>query len=213
MEISSFHDVRFPLGVSFGATGGPEWRNEIVALTSGHEKRNARWAQSRRHFDAGTGLRSLHDLREVLAFFEARHGSLYAFRFRDPFDHLSNENGGEILPGDQTIGMGDGSMANFQLAKRYGGGAYIRPITRPVAGSVRIAVGGVEMIEGEAFTVDSQTGTVQFTPDAIPLNGASVTAGFVFDVAVRFDTERLTASIASFKAGEIPSIPIIEVKA
>ncbi|PRD45993.1 TIGR02217 family protein [Phyllobacterium phragmitis] len=212
-EISSFHDVRFPLGVSFGATGGPEWRNEIVTLISGHEKRNARWAQSRRHFDAGTGLRSLHDLREVLAFFEARHGSLHAFRFRDPFDHLSNENGGEVLPGDQSIGTGDGRTTAFQLTKSYGGGAYVRPITKPVAGSVRIAVGGVEMIEGEALTVDSLTGIVTFTPESIPPVGASVTAGFVFDVAVRFDTDRLTASIASFKAGEIPSVPIIEVKA
>ena len=54
--MTGFHDVRFPTGVSFGATGGPEWRNEIVPLTSGLEQRNARWAQSRRHYDAGTGI-------------------------------------------------------------------------------------------------------------------------------------------------------------
>jgi uncharacterized protein (TIGR02217 family) len=87
--MQAFHDVRFPLGVSFGATAGPEWRNEIVTLTSGFEKRNARWAHSRRHFDAGTGLRSLDDLKSVLAFFEARRGSLHSFRFRDPFDFSS----------------------------------------------------------------------------------------------------------------------------
>ncbi|YBV98110.1 DUF2460 domain-containing protein [Phyllobacteriaceae bacterium JZ32] len=205
-DISSFHDVRFPLGVSFGATGGPEWRNEIVTLTSGHEKRNARWAQSRRHFDAGTGLRSLQDLREVLAFFEARHGSLHAFRFRDPFDHVAE---------NELIGTGDGRTADFQLFRRYGEGhaTHVRSITKPVAGSVSIAVGGVEMTEGEAFTLDSLTGIVTFTPQTIPPDGASITAGFVFDVPVRFDTDRLTASIASFQAGEIPSIPIIEVKA
>jgi len=202
-EISSFHDVRFPLGVSFGATGGPEWRNEIVTLTSGHEKRNARWAQSRRHFDAGTGLRSLQDLRDVLAFFEARHGSLHAFRFRDPFDQEAK---------DELIGTGDGDTADFQLVKRYGEGTYVRPITKPVAGSVGIAVAGVEMVEGEAFTIDSLTGIVTFAAEAIPTEGASITAGFIFDVPVRFDTDRLTASIASFQAGEIPSIPIIEVK-
>jgi uncharacterized protein (TIGR02217 family) len=204
-QIPSFHDVRFPLGVSFGATGGPEWRNEIVALTSGHEKRNARWAQSRRHFDAGTGLRSLEDLREVLAFFEARRGSLFAFRFRDPFDHAAK---------DERIGTGDGAASAFQLVKHYGEGtgAYSRPITKPVAGSVKIVVGGVEMIAGEGFTVDSLTGIVKFAPASIPQAGKPITASFTFDVPVRFDTDRLTASIATFQAGEIPSIPIVEVK-
>ena len=88
-ELASFHDVLFPIAISFGATGGPERRNEIVTLTSGREKRNARFSQSRRHYDAGTGVRSLSDLHEVLVFFEARRGSLHAFRFRDPFDMKS----------------------------------------------------------------------------------------------------------------------------
>ena len=58
--------------VSFGATGGPERRNEIVRLMSGREKRNARSAHAMRRYDAGTGLRSVEDLYEVMAFFEAR---------------------------------------------------------------------------------------------------------------------------------------------
>lgn len=207
----SFHDVRFPLGVSFGATAGPEWRNEIVTLTSGMEKRNARWAHSRRHFDAGTGLRSLDDLRQVLAFFEARRGSLHAFRFRDPFDHSSAS--GAVAPAatDQMIGTGDGVTDTFQLVKQYE--TYSRVITRPVAGSVVIAINGVIVEEDEAFTVDSAIGMVIFTPDYIPGVGDTVTAGFLFDVPTRFNTDRLMASIASFQAGEIPSIPLIEVKA
>lgn len=209
--MDAFHDVRFPLGVSFGATAGPEWRNEIVTLTSGMEKRNARWAQSRRHFDAGTGLRSLEDLKTVLAFFEARRGSLHAFRFRDPFDHSSGTGGNPPLHLDQIIGTGDGVTASFRLCKHYGD--YRRFITRPVAGSVTVGIGGAKLPEGEAFSVDHATGTVLFTPAYVPAAGASVTAGFLFDVPVRFDTDRLAASIASFQAGEIPSIPIIEVKA
>lgn len=209
--MEAFHDVRFPLGVSFGATGGPEWRNEIVTLTSGMEKRNARWAHSRRHFDAGTGLRSLDDLKAVLAFFEARRGSLHGFRFRDPFDFSSATGTAAPSPFDQPIGTGDGAKRHFQLTKRYE--AYDRPIRRPVSGSVLIAVNGVRLAEGEAFSVDSATGVVAFQQDYVPANGAAVTAGFLFDVPVRFDTDRLMASIASFQAGEIPSIPIVEVKA
>ncbi|MFC7065247.1 TIGR02217 family protein [Brucella rhizosphaerae] len=209
--MSAFHDVRFPLSVSFGSTGGPEWRNEIVTLTSGMEKRNARWAHSRRHFDAGTGLRSLDDLKTVLAFFEARRGSLHSFRFRDPFDFSSAAGSVAPSPFDQQIGSGDGIRALFPLIKRYE--TYDRPITRPVNGSVLMGVDGVRLAEGEAFTFDSATGNVTFMPEYIPTEGAIVMAGFLFDVPVRFDTDRLMASIASFQAGEIPSIPIIEVKA
>lgn len=209
--MEAFHDIRFPLGVSFGATGGPEWRNEIVTLTSGLEKRNARWAHSRRHFDAGTGLRSLDDLKTVLAFFEARRGSLHTFRFRDPFDFSSATASAAPSHIDQVIETGDGVTSSFQLVKHYE--TYDRPIRRPVAGSVVVGVDGIKLDEGEAFTLDPATGIVTFTPDYVPLAGKSVSAGFLFDVPVRFDTDRLTASIASFQAGEIPSIPIIEVKA
>lgn len=208
--MAAFHDVRFPAGVSFGATGGPEWRNEIVPLTSGFEQRNARWSQSRRHYDAGTGLRSLSDLNEVMAFFEARRGSLYAFRFRDPFDHQSGKSGKAISPGDQWLGTGDGKTATFQLVKRYGD--YVRPITKPEGGTVRVAVNGAEKSEALDFIVELGSGLLVFQPGKIPAPGTRVTAGFSFDVPARFDTDRLTISIKSFNAGDIPSIPIIEIK-
>ncbi len=88
-ELASFHDKLFPPDVSFGATGGPERRNEIVLMSSGRERRNLRGAHSRRTYDAGTGVRSIQHIYDVLAFFEARRGSFHAFRFRDPFDNRS----------------------------------------------------------------------------------------------------------------------------
>ncbi|MCT8991628.1 DUF2460 domain-containing protein [Chelativorans sp. SCAU2101] len=211
--MNSFHDVRFPLSISFGATGGPERRNEIVLLTSGREKRNARTARSRRRYDAGTGVRSLEDLYEVLAFFEARRGSLHAFRFRDPFDMKScapHETPGLF---DQQIGVGDGQRRRFALVKTYGEGpdAYQRPITRPVAGSVFVAVAGVQKTFGTDYSIDPDTGEVVFEPHATPAIDEAVTTGFEFDVPVRFDTDQLSASITAFKAGQIPSIPLVEV--
>lgn len=211
--MADFHDVIFPLAVSFGATGGPERRVEIVQLTSGLEKRNARLRDSRRHYDAGTGVRSLEDLYEVLSFFEARRGSLHPFRFRDPFDMRSGRPTEMPGFGDQLIGTGDGVTTAFQLTKTYGAGAdaYQRPITRPIQGSVRIAVDGTERTSG--FTVDHGTGVVSFSLAQKPANGAVVTAGFEFHVPVRFDIERLSISLTAFKAGQIPTIPLIEVKA
>lgn len=210
-EFSSFHDVRFPIAISFGATGGPERRNEIVALTSGREKRNARFARSRHRYDAGTGVRSLDDLHDVLAFFEARRGSLHAFRFRDPFDMKSCRPDQTVAPGDQVLGTGDGSRMRFALVKRYGegGDAYERPIGRPVAASLRVAVAGEEQFSPGDFSFDPDTGEVVFS--AAPGIDDEVTAGYEFDVPVRFDTDRLSMNLASFKAGQIPSIPLVEV--
>lgn len=212
-DLSSFHDVLFPIAISFGATGGPERRIEIVQLTSGAEKRNARLAASRRRYDAGTGIRSLDDLYELTAFFEARRGSLHGFRFRDPFDRKSVPPAVPISPTDQVIGTGDGANAEFALAKTYGSGAdaYVRPITMPVAGSVRVAVGGVEKIEGDDFTVDPATGIIRFEAGHEPSAGAAVTAGFEFDVPVRFDVEHLSVSLTAFEAGQIPTVPLVEI--
>jgi len=213
-ELSSFHDVRFPLGVSFGATGGPERRNEIVSLTSGREKRNARFSQSRRHYDAGTGVRSLSDLHDVLAFFEARRGSLHAFRFRDPFDMKSCRPEEAMSAADQAIGTGDGVKTRFALTKSYGEGedAYRRLIARPVAETLRVAVDGVEKASPADWSFDFATGEVVFAPGSVPGVGEAVTAGYEFDVPVRFDTERIAVSLTAFKAGQIPSIPLIEVQ-
>lgn len=206
--INAFHDVRFPLAVSFGATGGPERINEIVQMVSGREKRNQRQAHSRRRYDAGTGIRAFDEIAEVMAFFEARRGSLCAFRFRDPFDMKSCAPGAVPSALDQLIGTGDGAATAFQLAKTYGDGpdAYVRPITKPVASGVRAAVDGVEV---SGLAVDALTGILSFASP--PPAGAEIRAGYEFDVAVRFDTDRLTVSLASFKAGQIPAIPLVEV--
>lgn len=212
--MDSFHELRFPEAVSFGATGGPERRVEIVALTSGRERRNLRLAHSRRHFDAGTGVRSLADLYEIVAFFEARRGSYHGFRFRDPFDMKSCAPGAVVSSGDQLLGTGDGATAAFRLVKRYGEGAdaYLRPIVKPVAGTVRVAVGGIERASPAHFSVDHVAGIVTFLAGAIPGAGVQVTAGFEFDVPVRFDAERIAVSLSAFKAGQIPSIPIVEIE-
>jgi len=211
-EFSDFHDVQFPLAVAFGATGGPERRNEIISLTSGREKRNARTAHSRRRFDAGTGVRSLADLYEIIAFFEARRGSLHAFRFRDPFDMKSCAPDQTTSAMDQALGTGDGVKTRFALVKTYGvdGDAYQRPIRKPVVSSLTVAVGGVVKVSS-VFSFDMGTGEVVFAAGSIPESGQVVSAGYEFDVPVRFDTDSLSASLTAFKAGQFPAIPLIEV--
>jgi uncharacterized protein (TIGR02217 family) len=211
--MADFHEIRFPVETALRARGGPERRTDIVTLGSGREERNARWAHARRRYDAGFGVRSLAALSAVIAFFEERRGRLHGFRFKDRLDFRSSATGGPTAATDQPIGTGTGTQAAFQLVKIYGGAhdPYVRTIRKPVAGSVKVAVNGAAKIAGTDFTVNHATGLVTFLPGKMPAAGAAVSAGFEFDVPVRFDTDRLDINLASFDAGEAPSIPLIEI--
>ncbi len=210
--MAAFHDVLFPSRIAFGASGGPERRTEIVTLGSGHEERNSPWVDSRRRWDAGGGLATLDALAEAVAFFEARRGRLHGFRFRDPLDHKSCAPGGAVSPLDQMLAATDGETAVFQLTKRYasGGAEWVRAIHKPVTGSVRIALDGTELEEGAGFTLDHTTGLLSFP--AAPAANQTLTAGFLFDTPVRFDTDRLEVSVEAFQAGRPVSLPLVEIR-
>ncbi|MCO5129841.1 MAG: DUF2460 domain-containing protein [Xanthobacteraceae bacterium] len=211
--MTAFHEVLFPLDIALKSAGGPERRTEIVSFGSGREQRNARWAHSRRRYDAGYGVKTLDALRAVVAFFEERRGQLHGFRWRDRLDCSSAVGGAAASPLDQGIGSGDGATASFQLVKTYGASfaPYARPIVKPVAGSVRVAVDHVE-VSGAAFACDVTTGVVTFLPGHVPAADKAITAGFLFDVPVRFDTDYLEVDLSAFAAGAIPKIPLVEIK-
>jgi uncharacterized protein (TIGR02217 family) len=206
----AFHEVRFPENIGRGARGGPERRTQIVELGSGDEVRNASWANSRRRYDISYGIRRADELAAVVAFFEARNGRLYGFRFKDWSDYRSGLPSQVPTPVDQPVGTGDGTTTTFQLVKRYtsGGQGWTRTITKPVASSVRLALAGVEQSAG--WSVDTTTGVVTFAvPPAV---GAAVTAGFEFDVPVRFDSDLMDVTLDVERMGSITSIPLLELR-
>jgi uncharacterized protein (TIGR02217 family) len=207
----TFHEVRLPARLAFGSTGGVERRTEIVTLGSGFERRSTPWAEGRRRYLIGANLRSLDDMAALTAFFEARRGRLYGFRFRDFADFKSCAPGASPGSLDQPLGQGDGVRTVFALSKRYGddGAGADRRITKPVEGTVRVALDGIERPEG-AFAVDHATGTVCL--DEPPGVGVVVTAGFEFDTPVRFDTDRIEVTLESFGAGRMAATPLIEVR-
>lgn len=200
----SFHEVRLPARLAFGSTGGVERRTEITTLASGFERRSTPWTMGRRRYLIGANLRSLDDMAELTAFFEARRGRLFGFRFRDFADFKSCGPGGTPAATDQVIGAGDGTRTVFQLAKAYGD--VTRPIAKPVEGTVLVAVEG-EVVEAE---VNMETG--EMTLDAAPDVGSVVTAGFLFDTPVRFDADRIEVTLESFGAGRMAAVPLIEVR-
>lgn len=207
-----FHDIQFPAGLSFGSVGGPGRHTDIVTLANGYEERNTAWAHSRRRYDAGVGMRSLDDIAILLAFFEARRGQLYAFRWKDWADFKSSKPSNDTDVRDQTIGLGDGVTKTWPLSKSYRSGLarYTRPIKKPVLGSVQVALGGDLLQEGPHLEVDFAHGRILF--DHAPTEGTEITAGFEFDVPVRFDTDEIQTSVENFQAGTVPHVPVIEVR-
>ncbi|MFC3530436.1 TIGR02217 family protein [Paracoccus mangrovi] len=206
----AFHEVRFPDNISRGARGGPERRTQIVELASGAEERNASWANSRRRYDVAYGIRRADDLAAVVAFFEARYGRLHGFRFKDWADFKSCPPSQAPGATNQPIGTGNGSATLFQLSKRYTSGAqsWTRAITKPVGGTVTIALNGTPQASG--WSISTATGLVTFT--TAPAAGVAITAGFEFDVPVRFDTDSLDVTLDLERLGSITSIPLLEIR-
>jgi uncharacterized protein (TIGR02217 family) len=208
--MTAFHEVQFPSDISQGSRGGPERRTDIVTLRSGGEERNSIWANSRRRYNALYNVKKYSQLEIVLAFFEERRGRLYGFRWKDWLDYRSAPiTQGALAATDQVIGTGDGTTTVFQLKKTYGS-AYApwqRIIRKPVAGTVVIALAGVPQPTG--WSIDTTTGLVTFA--AAPGLGVAVTAGFEFDVPVRFDTDYFNVDLTHFQLGDIQELPVIEL--
>ena len=204
--MQSFDDILFPLEIGRDAMAAAEFSTNIVTTLSGHEHRNSSWSDARLSFDAGPGVRSETELATLIDFFRARRGAAVGFRFTDPFDFSSNEMVEEPTSGDQILGTGDGIRTAFALVKNYGGASQRRHITRPRVGSIRVAVDGVPTQDW----VLAEMGIIEFASP--PTEGGIVSAGFLFDVPVRFAEDRIEVSRVTIGAGEIPHIPLVEIK-
>lgn len=207
-------DVEFPRDIAQGCQAVIERRDEVVTLASGHEETNQRWSCSRRSWDAGLAIRSADRLAEVVTLFEEVRGRANSFRFRDWLDWRSGAPSAPVSPTDQPLGSGDGVETAFQLQKRYGVvNPYFRPIALPHPGSVRVAVNGSEAMTG--WSLSASGGRVVFSSP--PPSGAVLTAGFTFDVPVRFAEATLSTEWAYFNAtnggvGQAPAITLLEVR-
>ena len=199
--MTGFAEVQFPPDISYGSSGGPEYTTDLVISTSGYEQRNVNWSQARLRYNVAKGVKNAAQLANLIAFFRARKGRAHAFRFKDWSDYKAT---------GETLGTGDGSSTQFQLVKRYvsGGVQETRAITKPVAGTVQVYRNAVLQTSG--LSVNASTGVVTFT--TAPANGVLVTASFEFDVPVRFDTDRLEATLDSFGTHSWADIPLVEVR-
>lgn len=240
----SFHEAVLPVnfqdtdadpgtGISFGSSGGPGYRTNIITLDSGAEERQPKWSQSRHRFELRVEPAAYVGLATMIRFYHARGGAENGWRLPWPLDHASNSTGmtwhadtdPAITPLDQVLGTGDGILTSFQLLKRYSwsGGSRIRKIRKPVgpgdpasrADTVRVAVDGVEQVSGTwtwPWSVDPTTGVILFSSPPDP--GLTITAGFQFDTPVRFAKsmdDLFAVSADDFASGGIEGIECVEL--
>ena len=209
----AFDDVSYPLALGLDAKVAPEFSTAITITASGFERRTSVWANALLRFDVGPGVRSEADMGALIAFFRARRGAARGFRLTDPSDYSSNGMAGTPTASDQLLGTGDGVTSSFALVKTYGAAGasgdavQTRRITRPRAGSVVVSLNGV--VASSGWTLNPG-GVIAFA--IAPAAGVVVRAGFLFDVPVRFEQDKLDIACTAFNASDVPSIPLVEIR-
>lgn len=198
----AFVEVAFPSDIAYGSSGGPEYSTDIVITHGGYEQRNINWAQARAKYNVAHGVKTQAQLDALIAFFRARKGRADGFRFKDWSDYKATA---------QAIGTGNGSNKIFQLVKTYVSGAVTetRTVTKPVTDTLAVYVNSV-LQAGSAYSMDSTNGKITFV--TAPVNAAVITADFEFDVPVRFDTDRLSATLDSYGVNSWSDIPLVEIR-
>lgn len=206
----AFDEVQFPLQLAPAVQSAPEFMTDIITIDGGYEKRNQLWSQARRRYDARMGIRSVADANALMYFFQARAGRARGFRLKDIQDYTSNRDGvSNPAWNDQVIGVGDGTRTVFQLIKNYGSGGVTqqRDIRKPVSGTVLIGVNGAATVGG--WSVNTTNGLVTFS--SAPNSGHVITAGYQFDVPVRFDNDKLNLTSIDARQSQA-EITLVEVR-
>ncbi len=207
----AFHEIIFPSRLTFGSFAGLERKTDIIQMASGYEQRNTSWQQARRRYKLNAGPRPLAELYDLMAFFEARQGPLIGFRWRDWLDCKSCAPHKTTAPTDQICAPIDDENHIFALQKTYGAvpDQTKRLITKPRDKSVKVAVDNVALAQGD-YSIDTMTGHITLV-QAVTENQV-VTAGFEFDVPVRFDTDRLEVELVDVKVARVSALPMIELR-
>lgn len=195
---------RFPDDIAYGSAGGPEFKTFVFEGQSGIEQRHQAWSRHRLRYDVSYGIRDKSDMDTVRAFFYNMKGKATGFRFKDWGDY-------ELV--DENIGTGDGSETVFNITKTYTSGSetYVRRIFKPIASGLVVKVAGVTQTLTTDYTVNATTGVITFTAGGTPGMGEAVTVTCEFDVPVRFDTDRLSASHDGYLTESWGSIPLVEI--
>lgn len=155
--------------VRMGASYVDDYAVDISVTSGGQEYPRLVHPFPVRRFDVSFMLDNETTYRDLQAIYHRAHGKYAGFRVRCHDEWSSNGRIGVPTPFDQP--MGPVAAGVYQLRKYYGtdqpasaaGYAY-RNIRKPVAGTVRVAIGATE-IRSADWAVDTTTGIVTFVAD------------------------------------------------
>jgi uncharacterized protein (TIGR02217 family) len=197
----AFHEIQFPVDISYGSRGGPEFNTSIVILGSGYEQRNINWSMARARYDVAYGIKTGTELEALIQFFRARYGRAHGFRYKDWSDYGATKHAASEL-----------TSTTYQIQKVYTSGSqtYPRNIKKIVSGTVLVYIN--DTLQESGWSVDNNTGIITFS--GAP--GGVVTVTFQFDVPVRFDVDYLPTSLDAYNAQGTyfggASVPLLEIR-
>jgi uncharacterized protein (TIGR02217 family) len=208
----------------FPCYSSPRFSTSIASSWSGAEVRNRNWMHPLRTFKLPEAVREHPQYEAIQDQWLIMGGPERSFPFTDPLDFASVPL---VLPNvvpditsvDQELGTGDGVTRDFQLQKTYErmGETYTRPIYLPQEDTVLVALNGLPpddpTLTGGPYTwtVSRPGGVVTFTP--APAAGLEVTAGFLFDVAVRFEADdSFDGIVQSYQVSGFSDLTFVEVR-
>lgn len=200
---------RFPEDISYGSSGGPMYKTDVITVNSGVETRNISWSEARHTYNVAFGIRDQTYLDTLVEFFHSTKGKAYGFRYKDWSDYKSVSASDDISALDIEIGIGDDVLTEFQVKKVYNNGVLStdRIIYKIEPGSLLLSINNVATTIG--WTVDNNTGIVTF--DVAPVLDDSIKVGFNFDVPVRFDSDQLTVNLEMYQHGGV-DVPLVELR-
>jgi uncharacterized protein (TIGR02217 family) len=212
----SIKNTVYPIGLS-SLQKSIVYSTDITIGRSGHEVRNANWQDPLHKFNAASGIKTRADVATLEAFFHTCRGRETGFLLQDLSDYQipSSGNTPQLLPG---------SGNTRQIVKRYTdalNNTLDRVITRPSSNTTHLKVynNGSLLTHGSQYTYSATTGviTFTFTPSTVTITLDK------FYVPVRFDTDELPIDLLCmwvdlenngepYSLGEMPSVPIVEIR-
>lgn len=206
----NFVDIEFPRRIAFGAQSDPMWSTELTGTIAGWEDANQNWTQARHAYDVALAVRTASDYLLVRAHFHQVRGRANSFPFKDFLDHKVAQADGLLVE----------AGGNYQMHRQYGTGvsAWLRKITRPVSGTVKVwrTRSGTTTDATSDATITYSTGAVAMASHA---SGDTYAWSGEFMVPCRYDTDRLPSVVINKQPGaegellvQCQSIPIVEVR-
>lgn len=198
----TFKNTLFPLDVSLGAMGGPQFSTDVVVLNSGDESRNQNWANARLLFDVTHAMSDATKRKHLISHFRIMKGRLHSFPYRDFTDWQVDTTEGHLTA--------IAAPFTFQLYKRYStddGSTYDRLILLPF--DVVIRQSGTPLTLGVDYSLDDTGGTI--TVMGSPLPAPDSWSGS-FNIPARFDSDSMKFSAETSNVFRTDSVTLIEVR-